>query len=295
MSRPKAVNLRTLAQRPLPRLDQADDKEGRGQVLVIAGGAAVPGAALLTGRAALRAGAGKLQMAASDAAALSLGLAVPEAAILAVAVTADGEFSDAKGLAAAAREADAIVIGPGLMDEESAGGLACALFEAAPDTAFVVDAAAMTGLELTSASARAPTGGLVLTPHAGEMAKLAGCSKDAVLKDPQGMAARVAESLSAVVVMKGAMTFIATPKGKVFRHTGGVIGLGTSGSGDVLAGIIGGLLARGADPVTAAIWGVWAHGAVGAVLTRRVGPVGFLAGDLLAEIPGVLAPAGKAK
>jgi len=290
MNRIEDIRLESLVRFPLPSLADAQDKDGRGAVLVVAGGARVPGAGLLTGEAALRAGAGKLQMAAIRSTAPGLGLSMPEAAVLPVAASPAGEMSATAGrtLAPAAREADAVVVGPGMMDPEGAGKLARALIAAARDAAFVLDAAALTGFELSRTATHALHSRLVVTPHAGEMAKLVDCSKDEVVADPIGAATIASRSLQAVVVMKGAVSFIVEPGGRVWRHSDGVVGLATSGSGDVLAGVIGGLLARGAGPETAALWGVCVHARAGVNLSRQMGPVGFLARELLAEIPRTL-------
>lgn len=296
MSFPQTITIEDLSAYPLPSLDDASDKEGRGSALIVAGGAQVPGASILTGLAALRAGAGKLQLAAPKPSALLLGMAVPEAAVMAVPANSAGEMSPtgaATALAACAARADAIVVGPGMMDPSGAAKLACALIKASKGAAFVVDAAALTGLDLKDSQTHALDGRLVVTPHAGEMAKLSGRSKEEVLKDPLGAAHQVSQALRAVVVMKGETSFIVTPQGEVWRHSGGVIGLGTSGSGDVLAGIIAGLLARGADPATATIWGVCLHGRAGVLLSQSQGAVGFLARELLAEIPGILDAAAR--
>jgi ADP-dependent NAD(P)H-hydrate dehydratase len=291
MSPPQDVSIKALKAFPLPSLEDAADKDGRGAVLVVAGGAQVPGAGILTGLAALRAGAGKLQLAAPRLSALSLGLAVPEAAVLAVPATSAGEMSpagSAAALAEPAQRADAVVIGPGMMEPAGAAKLGRALIKAASRAAFVLDAAALTGLELSSPATHALEGRLVVTPHAGEMAKLTGCTKTAVLADPMGVAREVSRALQAVVVMKGETTLIVSPTGHSWRHTDGVVGLGTSGSGDVLAGVIAGLLARGATAETATIWGVCVHARAGAILSQARGVVGFLARELLDEIPGIL-------
>jgi NAD(P)H-hydrate repair Nnr-like enzyme with NAD(P)H-hydrate dehydratase domain len=93
-----------------------------------------------------------------------------------------------------------------------------------------------------------------------------------------------------VVALKGAETFIADPSGRLLcNRKAGNAGLGTSGSGDTLSGVVVGLLARGADVLQAAAWGVFLHGRAGDVLARKVGPVGYLARELLAEIPGEMA------
>jgi NAD(P)H-hydrate repair Nnr-like enzyme with NAD(P)H-hydrate dehydratase domain len=92
-----------------------------------------------------------------------------------------------------------------------------------------------------------------------------------------------------VVALKGADTVVVTPEGSAWRHRGEAVGLATSGSGDVLAGVIAGLLARGAAPAQAAVWGVHVHGQAGVRLSRRIGRLGFLARELLDEIAPVLA------
>ena len=290
MSAPAEIDLALLKSLPLPRLDGESDKDARGRMLVVAGGAEVPGAAILTGLAALRAGAGKLQLAATTAYAMPLALAVPESRVITVTSLPSGDMaaSAADELAPLLRRTDAVVVGPGMMDELCAGELASRLMAAASGAGFVLDAAAMVGLGPVSAAARALGGRLILTPHAGEMAAMTGKSKDEVQADPLGTARGLAASLQAVVVMKGADSFVVSPDGRGWIHRKGVAGLGTSGSGDVLAGVIGGLLARGASPTTAAIWGVFLHGRAGGRLSASVGTLGFLARELLAEIPQAL-------
>lgn len=296
MSAPAEVSLATVGAFPLPSLTGTVDKSSRGQVMVVGGGNTVPGAVLLSGVAALRAGAGKLQLATARAAAIALGIAVPEAAVIGLDETGAGELAPtgAESLRSRAQAADAIVVGPGMMDPEGAGALALDLMGAATTAAVLLDAAAMTGVDYEDRRVRALAGRLVLTPHAGEMAKLRGVRRAAVEDDPLGMARDLASAAQAVVVMKGPDSFIVSPDGRAWRHSGGVVGLATSGSGDVLAGVIGGLLARGASPLAATVWGVCLHGAAGARLSERVGPLGFLARELLDEIPGLLATADRA-
>ena len=96
------------------------------------------------------------------------------------------------------------------------------------------------------------------------------------------------EKQGVTLVLKGACTYVASADGRLWIHDGGSVGLGTSGSGDVLAGVIAGLVARGARPEQAAIWGVWLHGKAGAALSARQGLIGFLASEIAAEIPTLL-------
>ena len=118
------------------------------------------------------------------------------------------------------------------------------------------------------------------------MARLLECDPEKVASDPLAAAQEASRTYAAVSLSKGAWSFIAAPDGRTFRFRGGGIGMATSGSGDVLAGIVGGLTARGADPLTAALWGVYLHGEAGRVLSRRIGRIGFLARELLDLVPG---------
>lgn len=281
--------LRTM---PLPA--PGEDKDQRGSVLVAGGSRAVPGAALLAAEAALRAGAGKLQVATGRQTAPGLALRLPEALVMGLPETEAGDLGPeaAEALAKAAMRADALLLGPGMMDTDEAmalvkGVLARLDAEGAPFLA--LDAGALCGQEALREALRPHAGRAVLTPHAGEMASVLGIERGAVEADPLGTARRAAALLQAVVVMKGAQTRVVSPEGEAWTYAGGGVGLATSGSGDVLAGVAAGLLARGTPPAQAACWAVWLHGEAGARLARRIGPIGFLARELAAEVPGLMA------
>lgn len=293
MSEPAEVTPGLLRGMPLPFPSPDGDKEARGRVLVVGGSAQVPGAVRLAGEAALRAGAGKLQMAVPESVAVQLGLLVPEGRVFALAER-DGEIApDPAGtILEFAATSDALLIGPGMMDKSAAAELTQRLLEAADGPGFVIDAAAMAACWARPELVRMHGGRVVLTPHAGEMAGLTGASKEAVEADPLGAAREAARELGAVLALKGQRTFIAAPDGRSWRHEGHAIGLATSGSGDMLAGVIAGLLARGAAPEQAALWGVFLHQQAGRRLTERVGPLGFLARELAGQIPGLLAEFG---
>lgn len=222
-------------------------------------------------------------------------LSIPEARVIPLSATRAGEIAASAFLELKAElDVDALVIGPGMLDEQSAHALTRRLIEAGGPGGFVVDAGALTELWKSRKTVRSANRALVVTPHAGEMAALLGRDKDAVTADPIGCAEEAATSLGAVVVLKGATTHIVGPDGARWVYTGGSVGLGTSGSGDVLAGVIGGLLARGAKPAAAAAWGVYLHGEAGLALSRSIGALGFLAREILPEIPRVLARAAGA-
>ena len=135
---------------------------------------------------------------------------------------------------------------------------------------------------------------VLLTPHAGEMAHLSGEPKDAVQADALGQAADTARRWNATVVLKGATTLIASADGEAppWRHSGGNVGLATAGSGDVLAGLIAGFVARGAPLDQAAAWGVVLHALAGERLAARQGGVGYLASELVDELPSLMAAVG---
>lgn len=273
----------TLSDYPLPRLPADGDKEDRGAVLVVGGDSVMAGAAILAGIAALRVGAGKLQIRADRASAAVMAVAVPEAMIVIARST------DAQPLITAGARASAWVLGPGMDTGQSQRRLATRLLEATPTTPAVIDAGALPSGAQASAFADTAAGRTVLTPHAGEMAGMLGRDKKAIRADPLGAARDAATMFRSVVVMKGATTYVVSPDGTAWRHEGGVAGLGTSGSGDVLAGAIGGLLARGAPPVVAALWGVVLHAQAGADLAAAGAPLGFLARELPDRLPFVLA------
>ncbi len=295
MSGATEITEELLRSMPLPRHGEGDDKDARGRVLVIAGSAEVPGGALLAAVAALRAGAGKLQVATVRSVATAMALALPEARVTGLEETSAGEIAvgEAERLAARGAGADAVLLGPGMMDVDCAGRLAAAILGRCAEVpaSFVLDAAAMQALPDCRAAVRGGplAGRVVVTPHAGEMARLLGASREAVQADRLGAAREAAAAFGVVVAMKGSGTFVVTPDGRAWCLTRGNVGLATSGSGDTLAGIITGLLARGATPVEATAWGVYLHAEAGARLARSHGPVGFLARELLAEIPRIMA------
>jgi hydroxyethylthiazole kinase-like uncharacterized protein yjeF len=153
----------------------------------------------------------------------------------------------------------------------------------------VLDAAMLHALPHADDEAREARVPPILLPHSGEMASLLDCSAGDVETDPLGCGRRCAKRYDAIVLVKGVQSHVVMPDGGAWKYRGGAPGLGVSGSGDVLAGIVGGLLARGAAPLTALLWGVWLHGEAGARLSKKVGAVGFLAREIPGELPALLA------
>ncbi len=270
---------------PLP--PPGEDKGDRGSVLVAGGASDTPGAALLAGLAALRAGAGKLQLAVAAPVAHALAVAVPEALVRPLRHTASGSVraGAVDDLADLLEKADVVCAGPGLDDADEATGLVAAIAGALPRSARVVlDAYALGALPARSEVARALAGRLVVTPNTSEAGIL--LEREAPAGDEIPDAAReIAARYGCVVALRSA---VATPDGRSWIGGSGQAGLGTSGSGDVLAGVVAGLLARGADPAQAAVWGAHLHATAGERLAARVGPLGYLARELLDEAPRVL-------
>jgi hydroxyethylthiazole kinase-like uncharacterized protein yjeF len=153
------------------------------------------------------------------------------------------------------------------------------------NTTVLLDALAMDAVK----SVRRFQQPVVLTPHAGEMAHLTGRDKEDLQQEPGAIALREAAGWNATVVMKGATTCIAAPDQRQWTHSAHAPGLGTSGSGDVLAGLIAGLAARGASPQQASAWGVALHARAGEALAARTGVIGYLARELAAEVPALMA------
>lgn len=280
-AKPQRLTARLLRGMPLP--DPDGGKEQRGRVLVIGGSRRVPGAALLAGTGALRAGAGKLQVATAGDVALPFAVAMPEALVLGLPVDAQGEI--VRGNAAldqALDGCDAALVGSGMSPTRATATLLQRVLRHAAGT-LVIDAGAL------SPDLRAPPGEpWVLTPHAGEMAKLSGQEKAQVQQEPQTLARSFARRTRSVLVLKGATTYVAAPDGRLWVHAGGCHGLGTSGSGDVLAGVIAGLAARCGDPLQAALWGVFVHAEAGRALESSVGSLGFLAREIPGPLPAIL-------
>lgn len=275
----------------LPQPQPDTDKNSRGTVLVAGGSATSAGAVTLSGLAAFRAGAGKVLLAVPHSLASLIAVGFPETGVFGVSGTPSGDpepCAAAGEIAAVAKEANVALVGPGLSNETAANELTSRLLAAVQGPALIIDAMALTGLWHQTALLKRHQGRLVITPHAGEMARLAGVARETILDDPLRFGVGAARRLDCVVVLKVTTTVIAQPDGPAFVHEANIPGLATSGSGDVLAGILAGLLARDATPLQGALWAVYLHAQAGLRLFGRLGPLGLLARELPAEIPGLM-------
>jgi hydroxyethylthiazole kinase-like uncharacterized protein yjeF len=264
-------------------------KEERGRVLVVGGGRETPGAVVLAGTAALRAGAGKLQVATGASNAALVASSLPEARVFALPETRAGKFS--KSACAKLEEhlsqAQCVCIGPGMIEDASVARFVESTLGMCREVPVVVDAGAVACLGGGRRLLHALEGRAVVTPNADELEEVYG--EDAAKGGPLAAARRAADEFRAVVVLKGRETFVVSPGGEAFVNRAGSAGLATSGSGDVLAGVIAGLVARGAEARYAAAWGVYLHALAGERLSRRMGLLGLLARELPAEIPPLMA------
>lgn len=253
-----------------------------GTVLVVGGDRRVPGAVLLSGIAALRTGAVTLQMAVAERHASGLGLAVPEAMVVGLPETEAGAVSRTAVdvLGDLVGDAASLVVGPGLTDPDETTALLERLLPATKGPV-VLDAFALGALGTHPSLGDPVRGRLVLTPNVVEAGFLLGAEVD----DHVDAALAIAEKHDAVVNLMGV---VAAPDGRVWLDGTGHAGLSTSGSGDVLAGLVGGMLVGDPDLARATCWAGHVHAMAGQRLVPRTGLTGMLARELLDEVPRVL-------
>lgn len=270
----RELDLSMLRDYPLPVI-AGGSKETRGRVLIVGGHPHVPGAPLLAAEASLRAGAGRLQIAVPAQVVTAAGVACPEALV--------APFSMVPSLI---DDCDAVSIGPGTFDDDEFAQL-CARVAERYRGALTFDAGAFSALKRNDTLLHNRTVTAVITPHLGELSLLVGVERDAVEADAARYTREAAKRFGCIVVGKGDRTVIARPDGEAVLFRGGTVALAVSGSGDVLSGLLAGLLARAAEPFTAALWAVAAHGEAGRRLEEAVG-IGLLARELPAQVPLIL-------
>lgn len=282
MSTPIRVTPETLRAWPLPE-PQASTKHSRGLALVIGGSRETPGAVLLAAEAALRAGCGKVRVATVASTATALAVALPEARVYGLPETPEGHLSPTCGerLADLVGQADATLVGPGFVDPEAARELVATVMRALDDAPAALDALATAWLD--DQPRLHPS--TVVTANPTELAHVA---DGTVAGDPAAAVTAVAETTGATVLLGGETKLVTAPGAATYAVTAGGCGLATAGSGDVQAGLLAGLLARGTEPVPAAVWSAWLHATAGDRLAARVGRMGFLARELAVEVPRLI-------
>ena len=260
-----------------------------GTAVVLAGSLGLTGAAYLASTAAARTGAGLVRLLVADTIYPILATKCTEVIATPVSEVAPGAVGHAAydSILRQLGAAEVGIIGPGLGRDSSTWRLVVDLAQHAT-VPLVIDADGLNALADSPRSKGRLGKNRVLTPHPGEMARLTGRTAEAINADRAGAARRAAREWGAIVVLKGAHTVVAHPDGRVSGDPHEVPALATAGTGDVLAGIIGGLMAQGSEPFAAAVTGVYVHAAAGRRIADRLGDSGLLASDLLAEIPLVM-------
>lgn len=270
----------------LPERPQSGHKGTFGHTLIVAGSEGKSGAAALAAEGAARVGAGLVTLACPASLLPILEVKCTEAMTVGLPETQAHELAPdgEETLLGLACERDAVVLGPGLGRGEATKELVRLLVSRLTGS-IVLDADALMAFAGEPVSLAGCGGELVLTPHPGEAAALLETTPAALNADRVGAACRLARASGSVAVLKGAATVIAAPDGRVRVNPTGGPNLATGGTGDVLAGVIGGLLAQGLDAFCAASVGVFLHGTAGDRLAQRHGTVGTLAGDVARELP----------
>jgi ADP-dependent NAD(P)H-hydrate dehydratase / NAD(P)H-hydrate epimerase len=289
------MSSRTITQRwvadHLPPRPARAHKGDFGRVLVVAGSIDYPGAALLTAFGAMRAGAGVVRVAAAQSVAARLAGSIPELTWMPLDEEAPGLIAPGgwRRVTAEAREYAAAVIGPGLGRQPATRRRVRQFIAALPIPA-VVDADALNALADASRWWQGLRSELVLTPHPGEFARLTGTDPPPSDDDAARAEAATAAALrwDQVVVLKGANTVVVEPGGVPLRSEVASPALATAGSGDVLAGAIGALMAAGCRPLEAAACGVGVHGAAGLLAAERIGRSGTMARDIASLLPAAI-------
>jgi hydroxyethylthiazole kinase-like uncharacterized protein yjeF len=273
---------------PLPT--PTGGKEARGQVLIVGGSAEVPGAVLLAAEAAMRAGAGKMQVATVRSVAGLVSMSLPEALVRGLDETPDGDIAAGavEQVLDLAGTASAVLVGPGMTGAEETQGFTDRLL-AELDCAVVLDSLGLASVTADLGCLHRLEGRAVLTPNPLELSYTLHRDVEQIEEDPAGAALELAREAHAAVGLGGSTSWIASASGRLWRDESGGAGLGVSGSGDVRAGITAGLLARGAEPDQAAVWAAHLHGRAGERLAASIGKLGFLARELPAEVPRVQA------
>lgn len=279
--------------RLLPRRAENSHKGMYGHPLVVAGSRGKSGAALLASRAALRTGAGLVTAAVPDS--IQPIVAAGQAELMTDAIAdREGHFDGAHApgaLKMILAGKSALIAGPGIgVSDDTKQLVEWLIVEACePARPLLLDADGLNALaELGSKTAKRARGPVVLTPHPGEAARLLGVTTAVINDDRISAARRLAERTGATVLIKGAHSAIASPAGDIYINSSGNPGMATPGMGDALSGIVGAMLARGMAPLGALGLGVFVHGYAADRVAARMGHVGYIAGDLIDELPAAL-------
>jgi NAD(P)H-hydrate epimerase len=288
--RPEAGVIGSSVLREMPRRTAASTKFSSGNVFIIGGSTGLTGAPCMAALAAMRAGAGYVTVGAPASLELSFTVRLLEAMMVGLPEDGDGHL-DPEGLEPvikAVGRADAVVLGPGLSKDPDAQALARGVIPRV-DVPLVIDADGLNALAGHLGDVvpqrRWPT---VLTPHAGELGRLLEVESAEVERARVAHVREAAARSRAFVVLKGDDTIVAAPSGRIAVSRGAAPALATAGTGDVLSGVIGAMLAKGMPPAQAACAGVYAHLRAGQIAAAPHGPDGVIASDVISALPAAL-------
>ncbi|KAF0240603.1 MAG: yjeF-like protein hydroxyethylthiazole kinase-related [Planctomycetota bacterium] len=264
---------------------RADAHKGDfGRALIVGGSVGMSGAPMLAAAAALRSGAGLVELAVPWSVYLPAAARLPSALVKPLTETPDGTLdATADEMRAVMEPATAVAIGPGMGKTEGALRTLRLLIDSAKSPV-VYDADALNILAAKALDLKKLRRDAVLTPHPGEMARLSGRTRDDVQADRRGVAVAYAKEHGVIVVLKGAQSIV-TDGERLFVNSTGSHGLARGGTGDVLAGVAAALLAQKMDPFDAAVLAVHAHGLAGDLAQERLGPTGMTAEDVVEALP----------
>jgi len=264
-------------------------KYSAGKVFILAGSRSFTGAAVLCAEAALRSGAGAVVLGIPRSIHAILAKKVTEVILLPLDETGVGTLGRGAKDEALQRcaWADAVAMGPGLGRNPETDGLVRELVGLV-EKPLVLDADALTAVAAEPHILKRRGSPCVVTPHAGELARIVPALSEQIAADPIGAARAASRRLGCIVALKGAPTMVSGPRAAVMVNSTGNPGMATIGSGDVLTGLIAGLCAQGADLWTATWAGVFIHGRAGDRAAASLGQRSLLAGDILEQLPGAL-------
>ena len=266
--------------------DRPDDahKGSMGTLLSVCGSYGMAGAALLSSMAALRCGVGLLKCALPKSIYPIAAGRVLESVYLPLDETVEGKIAADNADVLLRQSADALLIGCGLSLCDDTRALVKRILLSC-DKPMVLDADALNAVADEPQLLRLAKAPVIITPHPAEMARLCGTTAHTVNKNREETAKRFAAEYRVITVLKGAGTVIAAPDGRAVLNTTGNSGMATGGSGDVLAGMCGALLAQGKNAFDCAAAAVYLHGMAGDLAARRLGKISMLPSDILDEMP----------
>ncbi len=277
---------------PVRRRDA--NKGDFGRVLIISGSRGMTGAGCLTARAALRSGAGLVYLGVPSGLWHVYASSVTEAITVPLDDDGTGRLSVSliDKIDALIEKKDVIAIGPGLSVNDSIVEIVKSIIKKA-QVPLVIDADALNAVSADVSMLKHLKVPAVVTPHPGEMSRLTGIDIADIQDNRQEIAREFAARWNVITVLKGSKTVVAKPDGTLFLNTTGNPGMATAGSGDVLTGIIAGLIGQGMKPEDAAVAGVYIHGLAGDEACSKKGEYGMIAGDIIEELPGILRSMGR--